>query len=218
MTFSFGNTASSSQPAFGAQPAAPASGFSFSSTPAASTGFGGFGATTASTSTPSSSFGSFAPSASANTTAVPSFGGFGTSSTPATTQSTAIPSFAGFGAPTTAPTASTSSFGSFGAPSTNFGMGSFGAGSSFAQPAANQASKPQGPTMKAIEELQRSYAPMRDASGRYVNKVENGVRNDECSFKTVMLNKRNGAKSQAEQLIYGEQLEQVSMVVSSIHK
>ena len=82
-------------------------------------------------------------------------------------------------------------------------------GSMFGQPAQNQiqSKAPVGPVMEAIEKLQRSYAAVRDTNGKYVA-TGNGFRNDECNFKTIMLNKRGASTVQQDQLVYGELLEQ----------
>jgi hypothetical protein len=77
------------------------------------------------------------------------------------------------------------------------------------QPQPPAPSFPRGPVIEALEKLQRSYAPVREATtGRYVAKAEGGICNDECNFKMIMLNKRQGNSSQKDQFVYGELLEQ----------
>jgi nuclear pore complex protein Nup54 len=154
----FGTSQGPASTAFGAQPAAPTTGFGtsqpatgFGTQPATTnTSFGGFGATsTASTgfgatTTPSSTGFSFGAASTAPTSA-PSFGGFGAT----LTAPTSAPSFGGFGATTSAPAstglfgapaASTSTFGGFGTataakPSFNLSTTASGGGLFGAKPA-----------------------------------------------------------------------------------
>jgi len=174
----------------------------FGSSGATTTGFGGstFGQLTGGGSTgfgqtqqkPATAFGS------TGTTAGSMFGntgGFG--SQPAFGQPGATSNFAWGG--------------TGGGGATTFGQPSaFGSGSTFTTqpPFQQQAQQIHAPILDAIEKLKRAYAPARNPqNGQFTNTPE-GVRNEECSFKYVALNKKDVTRMVTDALLYGNLLEQ----------
>lgn len=116
---------------------------------------------------------------------------------------------AGFGGQQPAfgqPAASALSWGGGGTTQTS----SFGSGNTFTtQPLfQQQAQQDQAPILDAIEKLKRAYAPARNPqNGQFTNTPE-GVRNEECSFKYVALNKKDDTRIVTDALLYGNLLEQ----------
>ena len=217
--FSFGgantNQPNSSGFNFGSTPSnqnttASSGGFSFgNSTAPKSPGTGGFG---------TSGFGSLSsPSTNQNNASSGcSFGqnAAGSNSLSFGSSANALnkPTGLSFGSPTT----SAPSFGNLTSPNNNSSFASFsfannnkpaapsfsgfstGFGAAPLQNANQQSARSQGPVFEAIEKLERAYAPLKDINGNYIAKGD-GKKNDECHFKTIILNQKPSQINQFQQ-------------------
>jgi hypothetical protein len=187
-TVGFGSTAAPTQSSFGfgATTPAPATASGFG-TPAATTGFGGFGAT---------------PAAAAPSSA--GFGGFGnhTSFGQPAAQNKPLTTFGSFGQP--AGGTSALSFGQ--PPATQQGALQMQAAPSTI-----------GKIAKSIEKLQQAYAPYQDVNGKVSAMATAGRYNDECMFKTYMYDRRNGATHISDPSLSGALLEQVIVLSPTVY-